>query len=192
MWGMQKNHVVCQSLCKQNNNWLRSISASRTNKPIASNIICLDSNRTHQNTLTPLNQPAERHRCLKATTSHNNGIKTALIPVFQNNSPAFLKSPSSFHPENTSQIISLRDKAFYFTISLPPKAAVTCVPVREKCRVHVYVVKSSVWAHLDPKNGLFFCCMNQSATLIYVYKTNTGIQLNLWPKSEEFLQESAR
>lgn len=87
----------------------------------------------HQNTAMPQNQSTERHWCLKAATSHNNGIKTALIPMFNNNSPTLCWNPLPVSP----QIISLRDKteAFYFTISSQLRAAVIQVLFKEDTAV---------------------------------------------------------
>lgn len=50
-------------------------------------IKCQPSRRkqNYENTATPQNQPRERHWYLKTPMSHNNGIKTALIPTLKNN-----------------------------------------------------------------------------------------------------------
>lgn len=71
------------------NNWLQG--AFDTNKHVAANVICLDREQNLTKTQRhPQNQSTETHWCLKATTSHNNGIKTALIPMFKNNSHSLI------------------------------------------------------------------------------------------------------
>lgn len=71
-------------MSKQNqthNNWLQS--AFDTSKRVAANVICLDGNRITPKHSDSPNQSTETHWYLKAKTSHNNGIKRALILVFK-------------------------------------------------------------------------------------------------------------
>lgn len=97
-------YVMAQTTSKQRqteSNWLQGFSAFDTKKHTVSNVACLDRNRITKTS-------TERHWCLKATMSHNNGIKTALIPMFKNNSQTlislskilFLESPKKHFTNN--------------------------------------------------------------------------------------------
>lgn len=80
--------------------------------------------------------PSERQWYLKALMSHNNGIKTTLMSTLKNNPPTLFKilDPPQ---KNTSQIISLRDKArafFYFTFCSLLRATIH-FPLKNICVV---------------------------------------------------------
>lgn len=60
-------------------------------KTLHLNVNCLDGSNIAKNPARPRNQPSEGQWYLKAPTSHNNGIKTALVSTFKNNPPTVSK-----------------------------------------------------------------------------------------------------
>lgn len=97
------------------------------------------------------------------------GSKQHYYPCSKTTLQPFLKSPSSFHPQNTSQIISLRDKAFYFNKFATEGCINTC-PCQGKlpcARVGCQIFSLSSFRN---GNWLFYFGINQTATPISLKK----------------------
>lgn len=119
------------------NNTRHITTASDTNRHITTNAIRLDSCKItakHSDTPEPVNC------CIRAQMSHNNGIKTALIPVFKNNSYIPFSNLLPRLRKNTYGIISLGDKTGAFHSSSLSKAAVIHVPLGKTYFSHYYTL----------------------------------------------------